>query len=809
MPKTDQRYASIALPIPVDAPFTYSIPDELEVKAAFGHRALVPFGRRMITGFIIGVGGDPGDISLSKIKPISTIIDDEPVFDKHMLSLAGWVAEYYLSSVGEVLKAAMPFGTMIRSRLRIYAVDDPSVNIESLTAIQKATLDKIKSKSSVLMRSLEQTLGKSAPQAVRALEKKNLVRVEREITAPAARPQTVRHVVPVKDGPGQIASKAHEQLRCIDVLKRYPEGLPLSELLERHSFSRGVVNAVVRAGLAYYDEIEVSRTASILDQESVDADHPLTGEQKSCFRAIMDEIGNTTVKPFLVHGVTGSGKTRLYIEIVREMLTHGKGAIILVPEISLTPQTTRFFTSVFPGRVAVMHSAMSAGERYDMWRLIHDGKREVVIGPRSAVFAPLPTPGVIIVDEEHDSSYKQTDTSPRYHARDTAVVRARLLGIPVILGSATPSLESWQNARSGKYSLCTLTKRVHLRPLPDIVTVDMRAELAAGNMSSLSILLRDELAARIGKGEKSIILINRRGFATGIQCKSCGEAIMCPNCDVPLTFHSSKGLALCHLCGHEQLVLEHCPNCGSNDIRYRGAGTQRIEKELASIVKQEAIIRMDSDTTRAHDAHHRLLEEFRASDASILLGTQMVAKGLDFPEVTLVGIISADSSLYLPDFRAGERTFQLITQVAGRAGRGETAGTVVLQTFSPDNYAIEAAVKQDYIGFAEHELGIRDEVSFPPFTRIALIEITSDSNRAALDSAQSIASYMEKYAPDESEILGPAEASIPRLRGRYRMHILIKSPRITRILPLVRFTADKFQAGSVNITVDIDPTDLM
>jgi len=809
MTESRKLYASIALPVPVNSPFTYVIPEKLIPSADFGFRALVPFGKRMLTGFIIGLRDEPGDVPVSKLKPIVDVIDDEPVFDAHMYSLAEWVADYYLSSVGEVLKAAMPFGTMIRSRVRVHPAESAGEGEDGLTSRQKEVLDIVRARGGILLRSLEREAGFPVSGVIRTLERRGLIRLESEVRRPEVKPRTVRFVVPRPAPAGTVSPRAREQVRCVEVLKRYGDGIALSEFLERHGFSRGVVNSVVQAGAAYYEEREASRITGMLEQESIDVDHPLTAEQEACFRAVMNEAGSGTPRPVLVRGVTGSGKTRLYIELVREMLKRGKGALILVPEISLTPQTTRFFSSVFPGRIAVMHSAMSPGERFDMWRLVHDGSRDVVIGPRSAVFAPLKSPGVIIVDEEHDASYKQDDPAPRYHARDVAVVRGRLLGIPVVLGSATPSLESWHNARRGKYLLCTLAKRVKSRPMPEVRLVDMRRERAEGNLSSISRVLREELGKRVERGEKSIVLINRRGFATGIQCRSCGEMLKCQDCTVTLTYHSSKRLALCHVCGYRQIVTEHCPSCGSTDIRYRGAGTQRIEKELAAIVGPESIVRMDSDTTGVHDAHFRLLEEFRTGDAAVLLGTQMVAKGLDFPEVTLVGVVSADSSLSIPDFRAGERTFQLLTQVAGRAGRGNVPGTVVLQTYNPDNYAITAAVAQDYEAFTARETKLREEVDFPPFTRLVLLEVSSPDAKKNQRYSESLASYLSEHAPEGTEILGPVDAPLARIRGRHRIHILLKSRKITRILRVVRYAVEKHRPGAVTLTVDVDPVDVM
>lgn len=801
------RYASIILPVPVSGSFTYIVPAEFEQAAGFGRRALVPFGKRVLTGFIVDITGSSGDVPPSKLKPIMDIVDDEPVFDRHMLDLAEWTADYYIAAAGEVLKAAMPYGTMVKSRLRVHAL--PFDDTGAFTDQQRDALDLVREHDGSSIRALERIDGSHLTGILRTLERRGAVRIEREITTPAVRPHTERHVFPLPDPPAPLSTRAREQQRCATVVHAHPDGIPLEELLERFSFSRGVVNAVVDAGHAEYREVEVARRSKLLDQEALMVDHPLTDEQAAAVKLIQTEAQNEKPRPVLLRGVTGSGKTRVYIEIVRSMLDAGRGAIILVPEISLTPQTTRFFNSVFPGRVAVMHSAMSPGERHDMWRCIHDGGCDVVIGPRSAVFAPLRNPGVIVVDEEHDASYKQTDNAPRYHARDVAVMRASMLGIPAILGSATPSLESWHNASTGKYALATLEKRVRDLPLPEVVVADMRRERGDGNLSSLSRRFREELTLRIERGEKSIVLINRRGHSTGIQCRSCGNILACPRCSVGLTFHSSKGLAVCHLCGHEQLVLEHCPVCGSTDLKYSGAGTQRIERELESVTGPGGIIRMDSDTTRAHDAHHRLLEEFRTGSTPVLLGTQMVAKGLDIPSVTLVGIVSADSSLYLPDFRAGERTFQLITQVAGRAGRGDTPGMVVLQTWDPDNDAVNCAAVQDYETFAEHELVMRREVNFPPYSRLVLVELGSPDS-AALDAfAATIAGYLSEHLDPGAEIMGPIEPPIARIRGRHRRHILLKSARTAQIRAILRHIMDNLTRSQETLDVDVDPIDLM
>ncbi|MDP2982942.1 MAG: primosomal protein N' [Candidatus Latescibacter sp.] len=817
-------YVSIALPVPLNRTFTYSVPPELAPFAETGRRALVPFGKRILTGFIVGTAEHPGGLSPEKIKPLLDIPDSEPVFDSHMLELASWVADYYISSLGEVLKTAMPFGTMVKSRVRVHIVDFDRLSRQSslrqaqskstelaevpLPKAQREMLEKLSESGPVLLRKLQREYGEQAGSVVRALEKKGLVRLEREMTVPAAGPKTERHLKPVPDNERVLPARAKKQAECLEALRKLPEGIPLVEFLERYGFTRGVVNCVVDAGYARYEEVEIPRTSKVLEQEHTRVDHPLNEAQKESIQLILEDTPGRAPRPVLLKGVTGSGKTRVYIELVREVMRRGKGAIILVPEIALTPQTTRFFTSVFPGRVAVIHSAMSPGERYDMWQRIHSGNCDVVIGPRSAVFAPLPSPGVIVVDEEHDQSYKQKESAPRYHARDVAVVRGALLGIPVVLGSATPSMESWHNASIGKYRLSALPERVDFRPLPQVITVDMREEQKAGNQSSLSFTLREELARCMERGEKSIFLINRRGFATGVQCRSCGNTLCCPDCTAALVYHASKKLAVCHLCGHERIVLQHCPECGADDLQYVGSGTQRVEAELQKIAGADGIIRMDSDTTRAHDAHFRLLEEFRTGKAPVLLGTQMVGKGLDIHEVTLVGVVSADSALYLPDFRAAERTFQLITQVAGRAGRGDVPGTVIVQTFTPDNYAVRAACLQNFDAFAQTELEARQEIGFPPFSRLILLELASDSYHSLRAAAEERASFLASRLGGETEVMGPVEAPIARIRGRYRMHILLKSSRIHSLRAVIREIMEN-QKGTETIAVDVDPLDMM
>ena len=801
-------YAHCALPLPLNQLFTYRVPDDLVSYAEPGRRVVVPLGKRLVTGFIIETENSPGELSAGRIKDIHDIIDEQPVFDEQMLDLARWVADYYLASLGDVLKSAMPFAASCKSRTLIRLNPD-FTGMESLTTRQRNLMELLEPGHPLTPRTLQKRLGQTVGNLLKTLEQKGAITRERELHTSSARIKTERHVQLTEDNNEPPGKRAKEQLRCFNVLSNHPEGIALGELTERYSISRGVVNALVERGHARYVEIEVTRRSRLLDQEAVVADHPLTKDQRDVVSLISAEALSSSPRPILLHGVTGSGKTRVYIEMVREVLAQDKSAIILVPEISLTPQTTRFFTSVFPGRVTVIHSAMSTGERYDAWRQIRDGRCDVVIGPRSAIFAPARNPGIIIVDEEHDTSYKQTDRPPLYNARDVAVMRGHISGIPVVLGSATPSIESWHNASLEKYRLASLGERIDSRPLPEIVSVDMRKEWQAGNNSLISRRLRKAIEETIARGEKCIILMNRRGFSTQIQCKECNAVIQCPTCDSALTWHASKGLAICHICGHRQLILEHCPECGSSEIAHKGMGTQRIEQQLSQIVDENAIVRMDADTTSAHDAHLRLLEEFKSGRGSVLLGTQMVAKGLDIAEVTLVGIISADMSLYIPDFRSRERTFQLITQVAGRAGRGEAPGQVIVQTLNPDNETITAACKHDYHRFITREISEREELDFPPFSRLVLLELKAKKIPELDDYGEWLAAYLIENAPAETEILGPIPAPISRVRGAYRHHILIKTRKIAAVRYLLRHYTDTANPWHGTVTINTDPTDIL
>ncbi|MCK5526927.1 MAG: primosomal protein N', partial [Candidatus Latescibacteria bacterium] len=539
----------------------------------------------------------------------------------------------------------------------------------------------------------------------------------------------------------------------------------------------------------------------------------LTSAQRDALDGVKEAICAGTFRTVLLYGITGSGKTQVYIEAIAKTLAMGRSAIVLVPEISLTPQTVRRFRAHFGDEVAVLHSGLSGGERYDAWRMIRRGERKIVVGARSAVFAPLDNLGLIVVDEEHESTYKQYDTTPRYHARDVATVRARDAGAVVILGSATPSLESYRNAQAGKFALSRLPERIDDRRLPEVEIVDMRKEKEAGNWSFFSNSLKEGIAERLERKEQVILLQNRRGYASFIQCPDCGHAFHCPHCQVTLTYHASGRWLICHYCGLRRRAPSICPECHGHRLKYRGIGTERVEAELETLFPEARIVRMDRDTTGTKGAHYRLLERFRKKEADILLGTQMVAKGLDFAEVTLVGVISADTALNLPDFRAGERTFQLLTQVAGRTGRGDRTGWVIIQTYNPDDEAIRFARRHDFEGYAKMELANREELGYPPFGKLVRMLFRSKSEEAVQRISEQYGTALRKAVGGRVEVLGPVEAPMSRIKDYYRWHLLLrgKGSKSLRTLAMEVHRTGRADAKNheVIVTIDVDPAGML
>ncbi|GJQ20086.1 MAG: primosomal protein N' [Bacteroidia bacterium] len=832
--------ADIALPVPVDRLFTYRIPPELAPLISLGKRALVPFGAKILTGVVVGF---PASTAIKTLKAIRDIPDDVPTFSDELLKMTRWIAEYYGVPWGEVLKAATPQGFAYESRRRI-SLRVPAD--EALGVLKRAP------KLQQIIRCLSggpqsiSALRKSLKAAgihseLRGLERRGLIRIDEQIPEPTARAktETVVRLVPGYEDILDSLPRALtvKQKNVLESVAASGGEARATELLHRAGAALSVLKSLAGKGLLELTKREVIRRGE--EGEGGAARHiELNRDQRSALDAVLGTVESGTFATFLLHGVTGSGKTEVYIEAIRHILTRGKTAIVLVPEISLTPQTVRRFRLHFGDRVAVMHSQMSIGERFDAWRMARDGRVSIVIGPRSAVFAPLANLGLIVVDEEHEASYKQFDPAPRYNARDVAVYRGSLANAVVLLGSATPSVESYYNAERGKYRLLELPERVDQAQLPRIEIVDMtkeRREVLSGirkqlreqggewpkhmPLSSISRVLEQQIALRLQKNEGVILLQNRRGFSHVVECFECGHVERCKNCEVTLTYHSIKKHLRCHYCGAVTKAPTTCPSCGGVDLRYHAFGTQQVHEELRQKFPEARILRMDLDTTTKKGSHSKILEQFGSRQADILLGTQMVAKGLDFPHVTLVGVISADTQMLLPDFRSAERTFQLLTQVAGRAGRSNLAGEVVIQTLQAGHYALNYVLTHDYKSFYREELAYRKELEYPPFSRIVLVEFSGKNEREVQLAAQKFSQILREHGVEKtSRLLGPADAAIPKVRNRYRKFLLLKNSKasdpgarhVHQILARARdMVQSELKRNKVLITVDIDPQGVM
>ena len=612
-----------------------------------------------------------------------------------------------------------------------------------------------------------------------------------------------------------LLGRSHRQRELFDYLASLAHPVELRFLTGKLGFAPAVVKGLLEKGLALSERIDQSRDIfSSVELPAYEHPQPSPAQEK-IISTIRGTFGQHRV--YLLHGVTGSGKTLVYLELLRPVLEQGRQAIVLVPEIALTPQTTARFRGVFGDRVAVLHSGLSDGERYDIWNDIRRGRYQVVVGPRSAVFAPFPDLGIVVLDEEHESTYKQTDFTPRYHARDVAIQRMRKAGGPVVLGSATPSLESWFEARMGEKILLELPERVAGRALPEVRISDLRRGWNAGDRSGVTPLLVREIGHALTAGGQVLILLNRRGFNNFMLCTECGEIVGCGNCRISLTLHKRINRLLCHYCGHQETVPTACPSCGSASISLEGAGTERVESLLREAFPERVIDRMDMDTTGGKWSHHEILERLRTGATDILVGTQMIAKGLDFPNVLLVGVVSADTAMNLPDFRATERTFQLLAQVAGRTGRGERSGEVLIQTFNPAHPAIRAVMGHDYAGFARLELEVRREASYPPFVRLLNVILSGTDeptvDRFAAETAELVRALIrKKNLAGKLSLLGPAPCALEKLRGRFRRHLIFKCPDPALLGSVGTFLAGRIKPpskGACRVTLDRDPVSLM
>ncbi len=820
-------YADIIFPLGFHKSFSYMVPSELESQTKVGVRAVAPFGKRTLTGFIIN---KPKNITRKdELKQIIDIIDEQPIVDKNGFKFYEWLADYYLCSAGEALKLAVPYGSAVESKRKIIS-DQKACNHllikEKNKSSNRAQILKVLSeRNEISLQQLQKLVKKKNIYSIlRTLQEHGVVTLLDMLQPAKVKAKTVSFVK-LEKKVGEVYSlfpeierRSPKQVKLLlELVNAKGKGLPVAELLHKTSSSKSSLDSLVAKGIVKIYEQEVDRKF-IEHYKEEQTNFSLSKKQMEVISEVSKTIEEENFKTFLLHGVTGSGKTQVYIELAKKAVGQKKTVLILVPEISLTPQITSRFFNVFGDEVTVIHSRMSPGERYDSWRRIFKGKSSVVIGARSALFAPLKNIGLIVIDEEHDASYKQADMIPKYNARDSAIMLGSIVNCPVLLGSATPSIESMYNAKTGKYSLLELPERIDNAKLPVITLVDINKERKKKRMENIfSKTLLDKIEERIKRSEGVIILQNRRGFSTQIYCTDCGEVELCDNCSVPMVYHINKNSIQCHYCGLVKDVPGACTHCGSIQLKYFGTGTERVEDELEFYFPNVKMSRIDSDSITKKSALSRLLTSFGSGEIDVLVGTQMVSKGLDFSRVTLVGVISAETTLWLPDFRADERTFQLLTQVSGRAGRSKSPGEVIIQTQNEKHFALQMVLNNNYSGFYEKEILDREKMGFPPFTRIALIEAKDQSNEKAKGAITSFYTELKKFAK-YLKISSPTPAIIARLKGQYRYQILIKSSKqtdpggkILRKAILDSFTEfnRKSRYKDVRLIYDVDPQSLI
>lgn len=787
---------------PIDRPFDYKIPELFEGFVEPGMRVKVPFGPRKVVGYVIEVK-EHSELDEKKIKQIEELIDFETIFSEELLACSKWLAEDTLAYRIDALQVMLP--AAMRAKYEKF------IQIEQVEAIiDLEFLDMLQGRSRVplkvantphLLKQLKAytqsgaVLVETAVKQQTSMKKVRMIQIEKE--------DVLKTIIET------VSKQAVKQRELIEWMTRHAGTIiEASKLMTDAEVSASVLKVVVEKGAALEKKVEVYREPDAFEIRDTAAPTDLTSYQQHAVNEVVSAFSNRQDTTFLLHGITGSGKTEVYLRTIEQVLAQEKEAIVLVPEIALTPQMTSRFKERFGNQVAVMHSALSAGEKYDEWRRIHRKEVKVVVGARSAVFAPFENLGIIILDEEHESTYKQEDT-PRYHARDVAIWRATYNQCPVILGSATPALESYARASKGVYQLLELPKRAKEQALPNVNVVDMRAELKDGNRSMFSVPLAEAVRDRLEKKEQTVLFLNKRGFSSFVLCRDCGTTIQCPNCDISLTYHRATENLKCHYCGHEEHVPHICPECESEHIRFFGTGTQKAEEEIAKLFPEARVLRMDVDTTRQKGAHARLLQKFSEGQADILLGTQMIAKGLDFPNITLVGVLAADTTLHLADFRAAEKTFQLLTQVSGRAGRHELEGEVFIQTYTPAHYAIELAKAQKYEPFYNMEMSNRKQYGYPPFYFIVNVQFSHEDLMKVVSYAEKATRFLREELSPESVVIGPTASAISRVNNRYRYQCLVKykkEPKLTETLQaLIRFYRTDWIKDGLLLSVDKSP----
>ncbi|WP_164669057.1 primosomal protein N' [Virgibacillus doumboii] len=788
----------------INQTFDYKIPERFQSILKAGMRVIVPFGPRKIMGFVVG---RTVESSFDKLKEIHDVLDLTPVLTGELLDLGRWLADETLSLYITAYQAMIPQVLKAQYKKELVRMNEEQLSeeLESFFAGRDYAAYEELEGSPISYYKIQKAI-QDGDISVNYLVKSKETKKHVTMIKPKREPHLLDEAIQ------EMSKNAKKQKDILAFFIDHPEEIEQNVLMKKMHTTRSTLKALLDKDLLAsvrkemyrnpYDDNSFARTKSL----------ELTDEQSQAITPIKEHINDEEHDVFLLHGVTGSGKTEIYLQAIQDVIAKGKEAIVLVPEISLTPQMVKRFKGRFGSNVAVLHSALSNGEKYDEWRRIHRKEVQVVVGARSAVFAPFENIGIIIIDEEHENSYKQED-QPRYHARDVAIYRGKNHQCPIVLGSATPTLESYARAQKGVYKLAELTKRTNDSAMPKVDIVDMRNELHAGNRSMFSRSLKEKIEQCIKRGEQVVLLLNRRGYSTFVMCRECGHVKECPHCDIALTYHKNSNQLKCHYCSYEEPMPLNCPSCNSDLIRFFGTGTQRIEEGLTQLIPEASVIRMDVDTTRRKGAHEKLLSRFANKEADILLGTQMIAKGLDFENVTLVGVLTADSMLHLPDFRSSEKTFQLLTQVSGRAGRHELPGEVIIQTYTPEHYSIELASNYDFTQFYQNEMRMRKTFQYPPFVFLALITVSHQNHVSAVQTTQRIVQLLSNKIKDETVVLGPTPSPIARMKDRYRYQCMVKyksEPQLrTLIKKVIRQFDEEIRKNDLQIAVDMQPYQLM
>src|SRR5579864_7525683 len=811
------EFCDVAVPVPLDMAFTYKIPDG--AAPVVGGRVVVPFRQHRMAGIVVDVHDRAPSVTT---KPVISVLDSTPVLDEQLLRLGRWISDYYLAPIGEVFRTMLPLNAEFKRAIGYRITEDGhmALHLAGMSgspgrsrrtpeeqAFEFRVLDYLSGNDGELVRLERLRAATRVPRNILEgmARKKWIVREDVSAVQDAAR--TVKFAV-LHSGEGKLNEN---QQKIVETLAA-AGGRVAVETLRGLEIPRTTLSTLVRRGVVQIVEEPADFTVSRSKPRPSPFEFEFNDAQKAALQRLRESVEARRFAGMLLHGVTGSGKTAVYLAGMRSVLEAGRSAILLVPEIGLTPAVAADLHQIFGDEVAILHSALSDKERAEQWHRIKRGEARMVVGTRSAVFAPVDELALIIVDEEHDASYKQEET-PRYHARDVAVMRAKMANAAVVLGSATPSLESYFNATKNKYALIGLPDRVEKRPLPEVEIVDMRIEFQEiGHEQVISRTLAAEIQQRLDRKEQVMVLLNRRGYSPVVLCRTCGKKLECQNCAIALTHHKSEHKMVCHYCGYMAPVPQHCASCGSEYVYFLGTGSEKLEELLHGLFPQARIARLDRDTVRSHADFERALNALNAGELDLLVGTQMIAKGHDIHGVTLVGVVGADVALGLPDFRAAERTFQLLTQVAGRAGRGQTPGKVVLQTYFQDHYAVQYAARHDFIGFYEKELQFRSWMHYPPYSALANVLVRSDQLDDALQWAGTLGRWFDATRHEGVRVLGPAAAPIMRLKRDYRYHFVLKSPSREKLNVTLRAMlahAAQKKIPRTQVIVDVDALWLM